>query len=114
MSKLTGLRIALDEFVGGSFDQIWQRLRGGLVQPRDGAQGVAAVDEGDVGFALMGPVSWDVAGGHAILLAAGGDLYGVSGTPLRYDRRGEFPGQSLLLGGPGGWWSIFGRRTGPV
>ncbi len=63
---------------------------------------LAAVDEGDVGFALMGPVSWDVAGGHAILLAAGGDLYGVSGTPLRYDRRGEFPGQSLLLGGPRG------------
>lgn len=31
---------------------------------------------------------WDVAAGHAVLLAAGGEIVGIDGAPLRYPHRG--------------------------
>lgn len=71
---------------------------------------LAAVDEGDVGFALAGPVAWDVAGGHALILAAGGDLFGKDGVPLRYDSMGEFPRQSIMFGGGIALAGLLGSR----
>lgn len=47
---------------------------------------LALVAAGDAAAAtsLNGPGDWDFAGGHALLLAAGGDLVNEAGTPLRY------------------------------
>lgn len=65
---------------------------------------LVAVGEGDVGASLRGPVCWDVAAGHALLLAAGGDLYNENGDAVRYRRDGvcapmvhAFGGQRSLV-----------------
>src|SRR5262249_50877229 len=45
---------------------------------------LAACGEAEVGVSLSGPVDWDYAGGHALLLATGGDLFDVRGRPIHY------------------------------
>jgi ADP-ribosyl-[dinitrogen reductase] hydrolase len=47
---------------------------------------LVAAGEGDATVATGGPTTWDVAGGHALLRAAGGELVDAQGAPLRYDR----------------------------
>ncbi len=43
---------------------------------------ISGVNKGNDG----GFNSWDVAGPHAVLLAAGGDIVGTDGTPVRYEK----------------------------
>lgn len=45
---------------------------------------LVAVGDADAGVSLSGPTGWDVAGGHALLLASGGDLLDQDGDPIRY------------------------------
>lgn len=49
---------------------------------------LVAAGEGDAAVSLNNPVDWDLAGGHALLRGAGGDLVTEGGQPIRYDRRG--------------------------
>jgi ADP-ribosylglycohydrolase/fructose-1,6-bisphosphatase/inositol monophosphatase family enzyme len=57
---------------------------------------LAAAGEGDAAVSLNGPTSWDLAGGHALLRGAGGELVDERGQPIRY------------LGGHGGGNRVFG------
>ncbi len=50
---------------------------------------LVAAGEARAAVSLNGPVGWDYAGGHALLLGAGLDLYDKVGEPIRYDRNGE-------------------------
>jgi ADP-ribosylglycohydrolase len=49
---------------------------------------LVAAGEGDLAISLNSPTGWDVAGGHALLLGAGGDLFGRDGTPVTYSTTG--------------------------
>ena len=49
---------------------------------------LVAAGEGDLAVSLNSPTGWDVAGGHALLLGAGGDLFGRDGTPVTYSTTG--------------------------
>ena len=53
---------------------------------------LVAAGEADVAITLNAPTSWDVAGGHALLLGAGGDLFGANGSPVKYDETGDIRG----------------------
>jgi ADP-ribosyl-[dinitrogen reductase] hydrolase len=51
---------------------------------------LAAVESGVLaGISLNGPVSWDVAAGHALVLAAGGILVDAQGEHVTYSRAGH-------------------------
>ena len=50
-----------------------------------------AMREADVAITLNAPTCWDVAGGHALLLGAGGDLFAANGDPVKSDQRGNMP-----------------------
>jgi len=56
---------------------------------------LVAAGEARAGVSLNSPVGWDYAGGHALLLGAGMDLYDRTGEPIRYDQNGN--------SGCGGW-----------
>lgn len=56
---------------------------------------LVAAGEGDLAISLNNPTGWDVAGGHAFLRGAGGDLFGHDGSRVTYDARGS-PKISLL------------------
>jgi ADP-ribosylglycohydrolase/fructose-1,6-bisphosphatase/inositol monophosphatase family enzyme len=58
---------------------------------------LVAAGEGEVAVSLNGPVAWDLAGGHALLRAVGGDLLDARGTPVRYGPRGA--GSRFVFGG---------------
>lgn len=82
---------------------------------------LVAAGEGDAGVSLNGPVSWDIAGGHAILLGAGGDLYNEKGQPVRYTAQGECSASWHVFGGSPGvaehlrardWRGVFDRPKG--
>lgn len=60
-----------------------------------------AVGDGDAAMSLNGPVDWDMAGGHALVLAVGGDLFGQDGQSVRYGPDG----------GPRGPWFAAGTGT---
>lgn len=47
---------------------------------------LVAVGEGDAAVSTGGPTDWDVAAGHALLRAAGGELLDAAGKPVRYGR----------------------------
>ncbi len=47
---------------------------------------LVAAGEADATVSTGGPTTWDVAGGHAILRAVGGELVDAQGAPIRYDR----------------------------
>ena len=58
---------------------------------------LAAAGEVAAATSVGGPWSWDLAGGHALLRGAGGEVVGADGQPLRYPgRAGRFP---LAVGG---------------
>lgn len=61
---------------------------------------LAAVGEGDVAVSLNRPTNWDLAGGHALLLGAGGDLYNEDGEPIRYSVEGQCNYSKWVFGGP--------------
>lgn len=58
---------------------------------------LALVAAGDAGVAvtLNWPVGWDMAGGHALLLGAGGDLFDAKGKCVTYDQTGSIKNSSL-------------------
>ena len=60
---------------------------------------LVASGEARAGVSLNGPVGWDYAGGHALLLGAGMDLYDQAGEPVRYDRNGGSSCGGLCIGG---------------
>lgn len=51
-------------------------------------------------LSLSGPVGWDYAAGHALLLAAGLDLYDAKGQTIQYDRLGHSSCSGRCFGGP--------------
>ena len=53
---------------------------------------LVAAGEADVAITLNAPTSWDVAGGHALLLGAGGDLFSANGSPVKYADTGAIRG----------------------
>jgi fructose-1,6-bisphosphatase/inositol monophosphatase family enzyme len=55
--------------------------------------------DGHVAISLNAPTTWDVAGGHALLLGAGGDLWNEHGERIRYGLRGEMPSGRFVFGG---------------
>ncbi|MDP2359168.1 MAG: inositol monophosphatase family protein [bacterium] len=62
---------------------------------------LVAAGEGEVAVSLGGPVSWDLAAGHALILGAGGVLLDRAGRPLRYDERGQCrAGGGIFAGAP--------------
>lgn len=50
---------------------------------------LVAADDGDLAISLNGPTGWDVAGGHALVLGAGGDVFNGHGEAIRYDSSGQ-------------------------
>jgi ADP-ribosyl-[dinitrogen reductase] hydrolase len=62
---------------------------------------LVAAGEGDLAISLNSPTGWDVAAGHALLLGAGGNLFGHDGSPVTYSTTGS-PNVSLhsCYGGP--------------
>ncbi len=50
--------------------------------------GLIAAGEADLYPRLGRTMEWDTAAGHAVLLAAGGDVLDLTGKPLRYGKRG--------------------------
>ena len=61
---------------------------------------LVAAGEARAAVSLNGPVGWDYAGGHAILLGAGMDLYDQAGEAIRYDRNGNSSCAGRCFGGP--------------
>lgn len=64
--------------------------------------GLLAAGEADI-YPRFGPTSaWDIAAGHAILQAAGGNVTSTDGRPLRYPlRRGDYLNPSFIACGRG-------------
>ncbi|MFO8042895.1 MAG: inositol monophosphatase family protein [Alkalispirochaeta sp.] len=84
---------------------------------------LTAVGEVRVATTLTAPWSWDMAGGHALLLAGGGDLFTRDGTPVRYDSSGHCTYAPAYFGGSSAdverirrrnWESLFVERPGRV
>jgi fructose-1,6-bisphosphatase/inositol monophosphatase family enzyme len=50
---------------------------------------LVAAGEGIAAVSLNGPTDWDVAAGHALLRAVGGELYRMGGDPVVYDDNGR-------------------------
>ena len=50
---------------------------------------LVAAGDASAGVSLNGPCDWDVAGGHALLRAVGGDLINQDGEPVRYDSKAQ-------------------------
>lgn len=50
---------------------------------------LVAAGEGAAAVSLNNPTGWDVAGGHALLRAAGGDLFNLAGAPVTYSVDGR-------------------------
>ena len=82
---------------------------------------LTAVGEMRVATTLTAPWSWDMAGGHALLLAGGGDLFTRDGAPVRYDGSGHCTYAPAYFGGcsadverirPRKWESLFVNRPG--
>lgn len=60
---------------------------------------LVAASEGHLAVSLNSPTTWDVAGGHALLLGAGGDLWNEHGERVRYTPRGGMPAGRFVFGG---------------
>jgi ADP-ribosyl-[dinitrogen reductase] hydrolase len=82
---------------------------------------LAAVGDVAVATTLTAPWSWDMAGGQALLLAAGGDLFTREGEAVRYGPDGHCTPSRAYFGGHRAaverirdrdWESIFVRRPG--
>ncbi len=62
---------------------------------------LVAAGEGVAGVSLAGPVVWDLAAGHALLIGAGMELFDERGEPVRYDRVGRMKNADshVVIGG---------------
>lgn len=61
---------------------------------------LAAVGEGSAVTTLQSPHDWDYAGGHALVLAAGGVMLDRDGAPVAYGPDGASSARYCLAGGP--------------
>jgi ADP-ribosyl-[dinitrogen reductase] hydrolase len=76
---------------------------------------LVAAGEARAAVSLNGPVGWDYAGGDALLLGAGMDLYDQTGQPIRYDRNGTSScGRHCFGGGRGLVHELAGRDWSSV
>ncbi len=75
---------------------------------------LAAVGEGIAAVSLNGPCTWDYAGGHALLLASGGELVDESGNPVTYDEKGRSSTLRCFGGAPSAVRSLVTRPWGEV
>jgi hypothetical protein len=77
---------------------------------------LVAAGEGIAAVSLNGPGAWDYAGGHALLVGAGGALIDQDGRPIGYSSLGESHCQWCFGGAPAtietlarrNWRSVFG------
>ena len=60
---------------------------------------LVAAGEAQAAVSINGPVGWDYAGGHALLLGAGLDLFDSEGAPVKYDRLGQSSCGGRCFGG---------------
>lgn len=60
---------------------------------------LVAAGEGVAGVSLNSPCVWDFAGGHALLIGAGADLFTQDGRPVVYDRDGHCNTTPNVFGG---------------
>ena len=60
---------------------------------------LAAAGEGHLAVSLNAPTTWDVAGGHALLLGVGGELWNERGERVRYTSRGGMTPGRFVFGG---------------
>jgi fructose-1,6-bisphosphatase/inositol monophosphatase family enzyme len=60
---------------------------------------LVAAGEARVAVSVNAPVDWDYAGGHALLLGAGMDLYDFAGQPVRYMLNGYSSCSHACFGG---------------
>ena len=60
---------------------------------------LVAVGEAQVAVSINGPVGWDYAGGHALLLGTGMELFDTAGVPVKYDRLGQSSCGGRCFGG---------------
>jgi ADP-ribosylglycohydrolase/fructose-1,6-bisphosphatase/inositol monophosphatase family enzyme len=70
---------------------------------------LVAAGRAEAALSLHGPVGWDYAAGHALLLGAGGDLVDETGTPVRYGVDGTSAARYVFGGHP-----AVGRRLAAV
>lgn len=81
---------------------------------------LTAVGCAEAAVSVNGPTGWDYAGGHALLIGAGLELYDGSGKAVRYDRNGNSHSHGACFGGveatcrrlARGDWSTVRRRGG--
>ena len=67
-----------------------------------------AAGRAEAAFSLGGPVSWNFAAGHALLLGVGGDLLDGDGRPIRYSA-GVGASTAAVVGGGGGTLRALGQ-----
>jgi ADP-ribosylglycohydrolase len=60
---------------------------------------LVAAGEGDLALTRVAPVGWDYAAGHALLRAAGGELYGGAGVAVTYTAEGVSRCAPRCIGG---------------
>ncbi|MCO6458633.1 MAG: ADP-ribosylglycohydrolase family protein [Pirellulaceae bacterium] len=80
---------------------------------------LAAAGAGVAAVSLNGPGGWDYAGGHALLIGAGGVLIDGSGQPASYGLRGESFCERCFGGAPAAveelrqrdWDQVYGSRS---
>ncbi|MFO7973141.1 MAG: inositol monophosphatase family protein [Candidatus Hydrogenedentota bacterium] len=60
---------------------------------------LVAAGEGVAAVSLNSPCAWDFAGGHALLIGAGGDLFTQDGHAIVYDRDGNCHSSPNVFGG---------------
>ncbi|MGA1371546.1 MAG: 3'(2'),5'-bisphosphate nucleotidase CysQ [Pseudomonadales bacterium] len=55
-------------------------------------------------YPRLGPTSeWDIGAAHAVLRAAGGDLWAADGSPLQYNRKESFLNPEFIAAADGGY-----------
>jgi 3'(2'), 5'-bisphosphate nucleotidase len=92
-SRSHGDAAALDRFLAGR--PVAQRLYAGSSLKLC----LLAAGEGDLYPRLGRTMEWDIAAGHAVLAAAGGQVCDLSGQPLRYGKPG-FENPHFVASGP--------------
>ena len=72
---------------------------------------LVAAGEGDLAVSLNGPTGWDIAGGHALLLGAGANVFNQEGEVVHYDSTGQpLRAMSYCFGGPHGLVKQYAAR----
>lgn len=70
-----------------------------------------AAGEGDLAVSVNAPTGWDIAGGHALLLGAGGNVFDQTAAPVTYDITGYPTGSlDICFGGHASVVSSYAKR----